>query len=584
MRSILPAALVAALSLLGLGLAPALASADATVSVAANTVTFAPSTVTIQKGQKVTWNFGGGVLDHNLVFLAKDAPFPSNVPDGDPTDFDAPPNSTFSKTFAETGTFRYVCSLHDPAMSGTVIVEGGTPPPTSPLPPEPIAFASDRETPGFKEIFTMKGSTASPRRLTNNVKDDSAPAFTSDGAKIAFQSNRDTANPGDAHIFVMNADGSAQTNLTPGSLARNISPAWSPDNTKIAFSSDRAGDAPDIFVMNADGSGLRQLTSGGAEDLEPTWSRDGKQIAFASDRSGVFNVWRIDVDPSGSGPGTNLTPITEGGSGGSAPAFSPTANRIVWARLRGSPLEPDICVIDLGAGTEPCVTSTSDVDGSPVWSPDGKQIMFTRRTGTSDRDLFLTAVDGGANTAVAITAPGDELRFEDAAWSFESAPLPPPTPSPTPTPTPTPNPGPPGGGAEPEDTRPDPGTAGAPGAFLDLDQPHSTRLKAFRKLGLAITARCVGVERGAVTLAVTRKLARRLGLKKTTLARATARCGADKRASAVLKPGVKVRKALATRRARKALTRTRGLSTTLSIALAGGGQSLRAKLPVLIRS
>ena len=185
-----------------------------------------------------------------------------------------------------------------------------------------------------------------------------------------------------------------------------------------------------------------------------------------------------------------------------------------------------------------------------------------------------------------MTAPGDNSRFHQPAWSpVVNAPPPGGTgPAPTPTPSPTPTPAPGGSGAEPEDTRPDPGTAGDPGAFLGLDQPHRTRVKGFRRLGIVVTARCVGVEQGTVKLAVGAKLARKLGLKQRTLAGAPARCGADRKAAALLKPGAKVRKLLATARARKAIARADGLKTTVTMALAGGGSTLRATLPVLIRS
>ena len=70
---------------------------------------------------------------------------------------------------------------------------------------------------------------------------------------IAFASNRD----GNFEIYVMNPDGSGQTNITNNPASDNY-PAWSPDGSKIAFSSDRDGNA-EIYVMNADGSGVRRV-------------------------------------------------------------------------------------------------------------------------------------------------------------------------------------------------------------------------------------------------------------------------------------------------------------------------------------
>ena len=78
-------------------------------------------------------------------------------------------------------------------------------------------------------------------------------AFPGTNGKIAFESNRD----GNEEIYVMNADGTNQTNLT-NNAARDYVPAWSPDGSKIAFGSTRDGN-DEIYVMNADGSGQVNL-------------------------------------------------------------------------------------------------------------------------------------------------------------------------------------------------------------------------------------------------------------------------------------------------------------------------------------
>lgn len=85
-------------------------------------------------------------------------------------------------------------------------------------------------------------------------------------ARIAFSSDRD----GNAEVYVMNADGTGQTNLTNNS-AWDSRPAWSPDGTRIAFVSDRDGNR-EVYVMNADGSGQTRLTDNPAADGSPAWS------------------------------------------------------------------------------------------------------------------------------------------------------------------------------------------------------------------------------------------------------------------------------------------------------------------------
>ena len=115
-------------------------------------------------------------------------------------------------------------------------------------------------------------------------------------------SNRD----GDYEIYVMAADGSQPTRLTRNS-ARDLSPAWSPDGTQIAFDSYRDGNW-EIYVMAADGSQPTRLTRNDAIDGIPAWSPDGTQIAFMSDRDGDFEIYVMAAKPETSGD--------DGGDGG----------------------------------------------------------------------------------------------------------------------------------------------------------------------------------------------------------------------------------------------------------------------------
>src|SRR5207249_3093789 len=89
---------------------------------------------------------------------------------------------------------------------------------------------------------------------------------------------------GNYEVYAMNADGTGQTNLT-NNAAADKDPAWSTDGGKIAFVSDRNGHV-DILVMNADGTGATALTNDAAIDSSPSWSPDGAKIAFSSNRAG----------------------------------------------------------------------------------------------------------------------------------------------------------------------------------------------------------------------------------------------------------------------------------------------------------
>ncbi len=132
-------------------------------------------------------------------------------------------------------------------------------------------------------------------RLTNNNAWDAGPAWSPDGKRIAFCSNRD----GKSEIYMMNSDGSDVKRLT-NNLSEDFGPVWSPDGNKLLFDSERDGNK-EIYVMDADGGNQIRLTRNNATDSATSWSPDGSQIAFASNRvDGSYNydIYVMNADGS----------------------------------------------------------------------------------------------------------------------------------------------------------------------------------------------------------------------------------------------------------------------------------------------
>ncbi|UCE28354.1 MAG: PD40 domain-containing protein [Candidatus Coatesbacteria bacterium] len=183
------------------------------------------------------------------------------------------------------------------------------------------------------DIFVMNVDGSNVTRLTFAEGNDYEPAFSPDGAEIAFVSERG----GKSDIFVMNADGSEQRRLTPPSFDDG-GPAFSPDGRKIVFDSNRDGDR-EVFVINADGSELTQLTSNDFFDYAPCFFPDGSRIVYGSilPQEGVgIRVMNAD----GSSPRT----VTAPGVCTFAPTASPDGS---WIAFPSEPPEMDYCYIRL---------------------------------------------------------------------------------------------------------------------------------------------------------------------------------------------------------------------------------------------
>lgn len=161
-------------------------------------------------------------------------------------------------------------------------------------------------------------------------------------ADLLFSSTRD----GNSEIYLLRAGQKDWINLTNHKAVDNW-PVWSPDGKKIAFQSNRKGNL-DIWVMNADGSDPVQLTEHSEPDYIPSWSPDGKTILFTS--------WRKESGEEKRAP--HIYAMNADGS---------NQRRLVKESLNTS-------------------------DGA-TWSPDGKQIVYTRK-GEKGADIYIAASDG----------------------------------------------------------------------------------------------------------------------------------------------------------------------------------------------
>jgi Tol biopolymer transport system component len=225
--------------------------------------------------------------------------------------------------------------------------------------------------------------------------------------RIAFVTNRN----GNDEIYLMKPDGSGVRRLT-NDPAKDLEPAWSSNGAQLAFVRQQSGSDLEIYKMNADGSGLSRLTQDSATDASPTWSPDGTEIAFVNNRGGHAQLYRMGADGSG------VTPLTNSSASDGTPAWSPDGARLAFSR------SGDIYVMNATGSGVTRLTSGSDVDREPAWSPDGTKIAFQRKAvGTSSFDLFVVNADGTGLTQLTSSGVAKSPTWspEGTKIAFESA-------------------------------------------------------------------------------------------------------------------------------------------------------------------
>jgi TolB protein len=189
-----------------------------------------------------------------------------------------------------------------------------------------------------------------------------SPAFSPDGARIAFSSNRD----GDFSIYVMNRDGTGVGRVT-GPGAYDDSPSWSPDGSRLVFTRLFSLGAA-LMVVKVDGTGETALTpvvTSGYLD-SPAWSPDGAKIAYTG--GGTPHIYVMNADGSGATP----LPALPGDTVDHA-AWSPDG-----ARLAVHDLSHGIVVMKADGSNPVALLPSGDFGTEPAWSPDGASIVFTK--------------------------------------------------------------------------------------------------------------------------------------------------------------------------------------------------------------
>jgi len=240
-----------------------------------------------------------------------------------------------------------------------------------------------RRSGSSKEIHIADYDGYGARALTSNGQINMTPALSPDNRYVAFTS----FITGKPEIFQQSlGDGSRRSVSSEGTF--NTTPAYSRDGRSIAYSSRSAQGDPDIFLEPFGGGARRNLTNSRGADLSPAWSPTGRQIAFVSDRAGNPQIYIMDSD------GSNVRRAFSEGGHGVSPDWSPDGRYLAFSWRPPGRFSFDLYMLEISSGQILQMTSASGTNENPSWSPDGRHIAFqSNRSGAMQ--IYVMNINGG---------------------------------------------------------------------------------------------------------------------------------------------------------------------------------------------
>ncbi|NMM37243.1 MAG: Tol-Pal system protein TolB [Glaciimonas sp.] len=207
-----------------------------------------------------------------------------------------------------------------------------------------------------------------------------SPAWSPDGTKLAYVSF-EAKKP---VIYVQNLI-TRQRTVLAGFKGSNSAPSWSPDGNKLAVALAR-NSLTQVYSINQDGSNLRRLTNTNGIDTEPQFSADGQSIYFTSDRSGGPQIYKMAAN------GGDAQRVTFNGTYNISPRIAPDGKLLAYISRRNGQFQ--LYVLDLANGQEQRLSDTVK-DDSPSFSANSKYLMYASEAGNRG-SLAVVSVDGRA--------------------------------------------------------------------------------------------------------------------------------------------------------------------------------------------
>ena len=223
-----------------------------------------------------------------------------------------------------------------------------------------------------------------------------SPAWSPDGSRLAYVSF-DQKKP----IVVVQNLAQGTTRVVANFRGNNSAPAWSPDGQTLAVALSKDG-LTQVYRIPASGGEPQRLTESTGIDTQPAFSPDGQWIAFTSDRGGSPQIYRM---PASGGPAQRLT---FEGTYNVGPRFSPDGKSIAYVAREGGRFR--IATMELANGQVQVLTE-GGLDDSPSFAPNGKMILYEAQSGGRGQ---LAAVSGDGRVRQRLTSAAGDVQ--DPAW------------------------------------------------------------------------------------------------------------------------------------------------------------------------